>query len=230
MGQTTGSLSRVGALIMQCAVQSNTLSWRSGVSPMVLSDIFSADNSVTIWKRDIDLVVNNYFERAFKSLGMGVRGVFAIERLKCELSAMLPEQEGKQVAVDDIYLLSDMLTCLFDCQSVGLRLVPLQKAMCPKFHVDNVPVRLVNTYLGSGTEWLPLEATKPRPGNGLQHQTAKTPCRWVYDKSSVQQMQAFDVGLLKGQAWENHEHMAAIHRSCQLEESEKRVLLTLDPM
>ena len=43
-------------------------------------------------------------------------------------------------------------------------------------------------------------------------------------------MQAFDVGLLKGSAWEGQEHMAAIHKSCPVAENEKRVLLTLDPM
>ncbi len=37
---------------------------------------------------------------------------------------------------------------------VGLRLRVLDKAMCPRFHVDHVPVRLITTYAGVGSEWL----------------------------------------------------------------------------
>jgi hypothetical protein len=150
--------------------------------------------------------------------------------LKKDISHMLPEYDGKQEAVDDIYLLSDMLTCLFDCDSVGLRLAPLTSAMCPSFHVDNIPVRLVNTYIGSGTEWLPLEALYENPSEDTAGQLSKTKFGTSYNKSHIQQMKHFDVGLLKGKAWQQHEQMAAIHRSCQLQENEKRVLLTLDPM
>ena len=35
----------------------------------------------------------------------------------------------------------------------GLRL--LEHAMCPRFHCDNLPVRLVTTSHGHGCEWLP---------------------------------------------------------------------------
>ncbi|WP_143824492.1 DUF1826 domain-containing protein [Neiella marina] len=31
-------------------------------------------------------------------------------------------------------------------------------------------------------------------------------------------------------AWQDHEHMAAVHRSCQIKPHHKRVLLTLDPL
>ncbi|WP_408011889.1 DUF1826 domain-containing protein [Saccharobesus litoralis] len=73
-----------------------------------------------------------------------------------------------------LLLLSDMLTCLFGCNSVGLRLAPLSSAMCPSFHKDNIPVRLVNTYLGQGTEWLPLESVYPLPPQNMQVQLSKT--------------------------------------------------------
>ncbi|AWB65499.1 hypothetical protein C2869_03195 [Saccharobesus litoralis] len=43
-------------------------------------------------------------------------------------------------------------------------------------------------------------------------------------------MRAFDVGLLKGKAWQQQEHLAAVHRSCHVAQNEKRVLLTIDPM
>ena len=145
------------------------------------------------------------------------------------LEESLPDYLGKQQTIEDIFLLSDMLTCLFDCDAVGLRLVPLTSAMCPRFHVDKIPVRLVNTYLGAGTQWLPLEALLDTPPDDKQP-FSQTRMGQFYQAEQVQQMKGFEVGLLKGAAWEQQEHLAAVHRSCALDQNEKRVLLTLDPM
>lgn len=199
-------------------------SWQSDNSPMVLSDIFSPAHSVVIWKRSANPIISTYFKHAYSSLGMGIRQVLPMTSLRQSIAEMLPEHEGKSEVVEDIFLLSDMLTCLFHCESVGLRLVPLTKAMCPKFHRDNIPVRLVNTYLGPATEWLPHEVVGS-PDSAVTKKRA-----YSFEPDDVQQMRAFDVGLLKGSAWEGQEHMAAVHRSCQVPDGEKRVLLTLDPM
>lgn len=154
---------------------------------------------------------------------MGIRSVFSMDSLKDGLQEALPEGAGKDTAVDDIYLLSDMLTCLINCNDVGLRIEPLSRTICPKLHTDNIPLRLVNTYLGAGTQWLPRESIgKPSATQSLD--------KYPYGEEAIQQMNRFDVGLLKGSAWEKYEHMAAEHRSCQLQENQKRVLLTLDPM
>lgn len=79
-------------------------------------------------------------------------------------------------------------------------------------------------------KWLPLEAVKKQTVQNTEPEVTETPSKWIYNQEHIQQMSAFDVGLLKGEAWEKQEHMAAIHRSCQLGKHEKRVLLTLDPM
>jgi len=209
-----------------------TTSWRLGNDPLVLGEIFEKDVSVAVWKRANEQRISHYYDSVFKALGMGIRGVFSLVSLKEEIAKQMPEgasADSKNAAIDDIFLLSDMLTTLFDCDSVGVRLVPLQSAMCPSFHVDNIPVRLVNTYLGEGTQWLPQESVIRSPIGDIQG-TAKTRLGQLYKEDSVKQMQAFDVGLLKGKAWQGHEELAAVHRSCKVEPNEKRVLLTLDPM
>lgn len=209
---------------------SSTPSWCQGDTPLILSEIVSEDISVAVWQRDSNEVISKYFESVFGYMGLGIRTVFAMDSLKQGLNDALPDGEGKAEAIEDIYLLSDMLTCLFDCTNVGLRLAPLSAAMCPNFHVDKIPVRLVNTYLGDGTEWLPVEELRETPSDKSVNKTPKALNKGYYNINSLQQMDAFDVALLKGSAWPEHEHMAAIHRSCALAESEKRVLLTLDPV
>ncbi len=212
------------------AIQANPASWHASNSPMALSEIFSADTSVAIWQRQPKPVINRYFDQVFNQLGMGVRQVFSLSSVREELLNLLPDGEGKPEVVADIYLLCDMLTCLFNCDSVGLRLVPLDKAMCPKLHTDNIPVRLVNTYLGPGSQWLPNESSHIQAPASARSNIKKTAAGLYYNPDDIQQMRSFDVGLLKGSAWEGHENMAALHRSCQVPQGEKRVLLTLDPM
>ncbi|MBU3022457.1 DUF1826 domain-containing protein [Aestuariibacter sp. A3R04] len=214
---------------MQLAEKHTQRSWSTSSSPLVLSDIFSKTNSVAIWERGFNSQVNRYFQLAFQALGLGIRGVFSMDSLEDELREIMPDCEGMDAAITDIHLLSDMLTCLFDCEKVGLRLAPLSTAMCPKFHVDNIPVRLVSTYVGPGTEWLPLEVLEEDPLDNYA-ENKKSGAGIYSNETHVQQMNTFDVGLLKGKAWSQHEEMAALHRSCQLAKDDKRLLLTLDPM
>jgi hypothetical protein len=44
-----------------------------------------------------------------------------------------------------------MYQCLFEPEAIGLRIHVLADTMCPRFHVDRVPVRLLCTYRGPGT-------------------------------------------------------------------------------
>ncbi|CAH9052105.1 hypothetical protein PSECIP111951_00549 [Pseudoalteromonas holothuriae] len=230
LGRHTQTLFQAGGINMQVQKSQPSPSWCDDHSPLVLTEIFSPSNSVAIWKREENATVSQYFESAFEALGLGIRGVFSINTLKDAISDMLPDYEGKQKAVNDIYLLSDILTCLFECDAVGLRIAPLTSAMCPSFHIDNIPVRLVHTYVGSGTQWLPVETLYEDVPQNVKGNFTKTNFGRFYDKNHIQQMSAFDVGLLKGKAWQDHEQMAAVHRSCQVQAHEKRVLLTLDPM
>ncbi|OHU85795.1 MULTISPECIES: DUF1826 domain-containing protein [Pseudoalteromonas] len=216
---------------MALAKQLLLQSWASSSSPESLTEIVSQDISVAIWQRENNPIINRYFEAVFSSLGLGIRNVFTMNSLKAHLDAALPNGIGKLEVIEDIYLLSDMLTCLFGCKSVGLRLAPLSSAMCPKLHVDQIPVRLVNTYLGEGTQWLPSEAIHQCTNMQAPLKLKTAVHNGFYSESSVNQLNAFDVALLKGSAWqEGQVQMAAIHRSCQVALNSKRVLLTLDPM
>lgn len=213
----------------------STCSWSCEANPMVLGQIFEKNKSVAVWQRPVVDEITNYFDAVFKTLGMGIRGVFSIASLQGDMASSLPNGIGKQAVIDDIYLLSDMLTTLFDCEHVGVRLVPLNSAMCPRFHVDNIPVRLVSTYLGSGTQWLPQESASELLPKNTSASPRQSRLGQAHNDNSnqekhIRQMNTFDVGLLKGKAWQGHEDFAAVHRSCAVNQGDKRVLLTLDPM
>ena len=73
--------------------------------------------------------------------------------------------------------------------------------MCPKFHADKVPCRLVATFYGSATEWLPHSAVnrnKLRAGSiGLQDESSGI----MPQSSDIQQLSSGDIALLKGESW-----------------------------
>ena len=89
--------------------------------------------------------------------------------------------------------------------------------------MDWYHLRLFTTYHGKGTEWIPEEAVD-RSALG---QTNK---EIVKDQSKVQQLETFDVGILKGAHSESKRPIKGIvHRSPEIErEGEKRVILRID--
>lgn len=214
---------------MQPQTTSEPTSFASGTSPMVFNEIFSPSTSVALWQRPKDKVVQAYFASVISSLRLEIRNVFNINTLKGELEALLPGGLGKEQAIHDIHLVADMLTCLFDCEEVGLRLTAINHAMCPRFHVDDIPVRLITTYCGPGTEWLPNEFARiSKLGHAAGGKTDNQ--SGLYEsEQQVLKSDTFDVGLLKGTSW-GEDHLPAIHRSCQLDKDEWRVVLTLDPL
>lgn len=55
---------------------------------------------------------------------------------------------------EEIALAGDMLSALVGCERVGIRVTTLRRPMCPRFHVDQVPCRVLVTIRGPGTEWI----------------------------------------------------------------------------
>ncbi len=213
---------------MQTNAKSARKSAQCGNSPMVFSEIFSPETSIAYWQRPNNSIIQSYFLNVAKSLSLGHRSVYSATSLSSELQGVLPDGLGKKQAISDIQLLVDMLTCLFDCEHVGLRLTAVDKAMCPRLHVDNIPVRLITTYCGAGTQWLPNEFAELAALNKPKAVNSENGNKDVSAENYIQQLDSFDVALLKGSAFDSA-HAAAIHRSCPVTENQWRVLLTLDP-
>lgn len=145
--------------------------------------------------------------------------------LKADLLKRLPQPDAAEALIDDITSVAEATAYLFDTETVGIRLRLLNAAMCPRFHCDNLPVRLVTTYMGPGSEWLPEYAIN-RAGLGAPHPHRP---EIVNDAGAIQSMSAGDIALIKGSGWEGNEEYGLVHRSPALKEGEKRLLLTIDP-
>lgn len=203
---------------------------RFGDSPLVLGDIYEDGVSLSAWQRRVENDVHQYAEGLTRyGRSYASRQVVSLADIRPVMSDLLPEQPGRQIFIDDIYLLADLFTCLFGLEEVGLRVAPLTSTMCPRFHTDRVPCRLLCTYgRGPGTQWLADTGADRRylgtGSRGLPDEESGL----IRDPGSIFGLNAGDVALLKGEAWPDNEGRGLIHRSPALARGESRLLLSLD--
>lgn len=200
-----------------------------GDSPVSLADIYQDEVNIAVWQRQLSSTVADAAKQILDATpNLQVSVSMSPDSVHENLTASLGSDGPGLVLITDIAELAEMFACLFDLKRIGLRLTSLGHAMCPRFHVDNVPCRLVTTYAGSATEWLPhdrVQRSKLGPGSqGLPDAESG-----LYSSASdIQQLGVGDVALLKGSGWEGNEDGGLVHRSPQLAVGTKRLLLSLD--
>ena len=196
--------------------------------PSVFGDIYKEEINIAIWQRSLDSLLTN---SAIKFIEDNPTFHTAMTVSLDKVAASLDEEIGSSdyaILTADISELVDMFCYLFELKKVGLRLKVLDRAMCPKFHVDRVPCRLLTSYSGKGTEWLPNHLVdrsklgtgsngKPDSESGLYHKSEE-----------INQLTTGDVALLKGENWFDNEFGGLVHRSPSLSDGEKRLIISLD--
>ena len=198
-------------------------------NPTVLTDIYAEQNNIVIWRRELP----QHFLSSIKELlqhnpKLSITKTIEAHSANKAISAILQDVASSEQLSANIAELVDMFCCLFDLQRVGLRLTVLDQAMCPRFHVDKVPCRLVTTFSGTGTQWLSQQrVNRDKLGRGSQGLTDEQSGLYT-DASYINTLNCGDVALLKGELWEGNENAGLVHRSPPTLQTEKRLLLTLD--
>lgn len=173
-----------------------------------LTEIFRDEVNMVVWNRPLRPQIARFAEELtawegqmerFVSLSEGDSAALALPRWALTI-------DGAEAWVADANEVIDMYRCLFEPDAVGLRLHVLKGTMCPRFHVDRVPVRLLCTYQGVGTEWLQeARVTRPQKTGPLPQQSIAA--------LDVERMPTGSIGLLKGEAWIGNEGRGLVHRS-----------------
>jgi hypothetical protein len=113
---------------------------------------------------------------------------------------------------DIVNLISDFLE-IADVPRVKVFVGPVVDDRCRKFHVDKLRLRLVCTYAGPGTEWLP-EGAANRDAIGKEFRTYKQGNRAIVkDETTVRRFEEGNVLLFKGTLHEHRPSNPIIHRS-----------------
>ena len=193
--------------------------WQGAPEVTVLADIFEDDVQVAVWNRPSpvgqDVVALACEQR------LAVKSWLDIAQLEATLLRSLPHETYAPLR-EDLFLLADMVACLFGVDGVGLRVTALRKPMCPRFHVDRIPVRMLCTYGGAGSQWLP----SPRVSDQLLVPGCEQSA--LYQQQHVEQLEAGQVALFKGETWRDNPGAGVVHRSPPMSPGQQRLLVTLD--
>lgn len=216
---------------MNPSEQSETLSRRAieGDDPNVFTNIYQEDTNIVVWQRDLSSELTQAVSSFLKnSSTKAILLAVTPENTHEVLCDAFGESDNIKILSNDIALLVDMFCCLFDLKGAGLRLSVLDRAMCPRFHIDRIPCRLVTTYEGIATQWLNHDVIdRTKLGAGNQGKTDEQSGLFTSVKD-INQLTEGDVALLKGENWDETKGAGLVHRSPPVSVGERRLLLTLD--
>ena len=139
--------------------------------------------------------------------------------------SQLPEvmdTEVRTMLIDLIAESSQMFGELMGCPQIGVRLATLRSPMCPRFHVDQIPCRMIITLVGTGTEWIPNRGVNWSAFSDLSNDKAP-----LNNSGAIKQLEVGSWSILKGGAWAS-DYQGLVHRSPH--DYSERLLLSLDPI
>jgi len=201
---------------------------RSSYANAVISDdrkdlqgIHLNSKNIAIYQRDIKFLSKELDQITEQSVECRASGT--IKEISTALNTYftneLPEHK---ILLDDILNLLGLFEQVTKSSSFRILLATVNTNMCRKFHTDINDLRLLCTYVGQGTCWLPDEAVNQKalkPGSGNQE--------IVKNEEQIQQVRTGDVVLLKGALYPKANPI--LHRSPSIEKNgEKRLLLRID--
>ncbi len=123
---------------------------------------------------------------------------------------------------EEIIMANEILKELLGCDRVGVRVATLSSPMCPRFHVDQVPCRMLMTVSGVGTEWIASNDVDPEL---LANKKISEPP--LTSEGSIRQFTNGAWSLLKGGTWQE-QFRGVVHRSPH--QAGERLLLSFDPV
>ena len=187
----------------------------------VLQDIHLPSKNIAIYQRSIDSLKPELAELEAKTVECRASGT--TEEIRSVLNDYFSSHLANCPALlDDAFALLDLFQEVTNASSFRLLLATVRTDMCRKFHTDINSLRMLCTYTGPGTLWLPDEVVDPKAlrakGNDLE---------LGIDPRHIQQAQNGEVIILKGALYPDANPI--LHRSPTIEEQGgQRLLLRID--
>ncbi|MEO0470608.1 MAG: DUF1826 domain-containing protein [Bacteroidota bacterium] len=195
-----------------------------------MSAICESDNNLAYWPRQKDTEITRFLDaltkldtppEAFKESLLAPQ---MSEHLAAHLAPFSKgHEEGFQRLIADVHELATSFATLASSPKLRATFTLISNDMCRLFHTDAIELRLLCTYIGPGTLWVPDQYVN---WDNMRESTNEARVR---DLRQVQQFSPFEVGILKGAMYEANDGPAVLHRSPTLTTQETtRVLLRLD--
>lgn len=188
--------------------------------PAVLAAIHRPEVNLAVWDRDLPpSLTGNALDRLMRAAPFTAIAEGAPREIGPLLSAHLPAAAPADLRGDITDLALFFAALDNEAKAVRVRLEALTHDGCCRWHADAIGLRLLCTYRGPGTKWLPLgggAATARSIGRGAP------PC-------AAGELPTGAVAILKGEGHPGNQGAGCIHRSPQAGPGEQaRLLLCID--
>jgi hypothetical protein len=205
--------------------------------PIALSgaagDLDLVDPTLILWRRPERCALRpllRYYERAEAAGNIDSALVsMAGEIGQGRIAELLPPAPKRLVAArsafaEELRRLIRLFAAVADTTAVRVKLEVEREDRCRYFHTDRVGLRLLCTYLGPGTEWVPDEFAD-RSALCSGDNAAIVP-----DPRQIRRLAPFWVGLFKGDLDRDCSGRGCVHRSPPIarKRNAARILLTID--
>ncbi len=176
-----------------------------------LSEIHDRDSAMVIVTRALPHGLENWLA-AWAPHAPHVDGWLDADADVSFVAAGLPPGELRDAFVVDLATLLRGFMRVAGVARCRLAAGPVRNDSCRKFHVDHIPLRLITTYAGPGTEWVPDHAVDFTALDHPESCDCASPPSLVRDPSAVRHATAGDVLLMKGELYSN-DVRGQVHRS-----------------
>lgn len=180
----------------------------------ILADIHAPGIAATIWQRIPDPAFQTWIDSLPGDQLPELRTTVPVHLAETAVLAAFatagtPPGAEQDTLASDVGALALIYCRIMKTQHVRIRLDVSGDVMCPKFHLDTVPARLLCTYRGNGTQYVPKV-----------HQE---------DPRRIRNLRTGAVGLFRGEKWASEERCDLLHRSPVVTpEAGSRLLLAID--
>lgn len=201
-----------------------------GNQPSSLRSILSSDVNFVLWQRNLSSFLDAWSSRIRWEKTEVLEGEFDREALENFEDDLYDELKKWRTREPDLnrWVANDMCTNIrtfmdvTNAKEVFVKIEPVADDMCRLFHVDTNLLRMLCTYVGEGTLWLPNDKVERNfLGEGCNEDI-------VLDPRAILQTPKLDVLILKGERWPLNLIGGAVHRSPPLKDGDKRLLLKVD--
>jgi hypothetical protein len=182
--------------------------------------------NLVYWKRPVnDLIytfIENHVLNTFKHWQARVSWHDLNRQLTGPFNIFPDHLPGKSLLKHDLMELAYAFMQVTDSEEITMHVRVVTNDACTRFHMDGYPLRLLCTYYGAGTEWVPDEyVNRDQLMHGVNDAI-------VQNSLCVKRMDPFEVAILKGDPGFKT-NRGIVHRSPSIEtESAKRFLVRMD--
>jgi hypothetical protein len=199
----------------------------------LIRDLDLVDPSLILWRRPERYALQpllRYYERAEAAGDINSALVSMIVEVgQRRIADLLPPAPKRPIAARSAFAaelrrLIGLFAGIAETTVVRVKLEVEREDRCRYFHTDRVGLRLLCTYRGPGTEWVPDDFVE-RAALGRGDNAAIVP-----DPHRVERLAPFWVGLFKGDLHPDCPGGGCIHRSPPIghRRNTARILLTID--